>query len=202
MTVPGHDDDELLRQLRSARETSPQDFRRQASIEAQLLARYDAWLRRIAESKVGSDAADEVVNRTLESIAKRLQGDLDFPKALWRIALDSLDGDVKDHWRAWYRQRKREPVSLNHGATVPEAAAEELTLATEAVELRERLLGSSDADIQLLGLRLFAGLSPQQIADQLGKSRGAVDTALSRAVAKVRERETDDVRDSRREAER
>lgn len=202
MTGPGLGDDELLRQLRRARENDPPDLRRQTDIQAQLLARYDAWLRRIAESKVGSEAAGDVVNRTLESIANRLQGDLDFPKKLWQIALDSLEGDIKDHWRVWYRRRRRETVSLDHEATIPEPTAEDATLATEAIELRERLTGSSDADIQLLGLRLFAGLSPQQIADQRGKSRGAVDTALSRAVAKVRERETDAVRDQRRQAER
>ncbi len=199
--MPGHSDDELLRQLRRARETDPQDLHRQAAIEAQLLARYDAWLRPIAESKVGIEATGDIVNRTLESIAKRLQGDLEFPKELWRIALDSLEGDIKDHWRVWYRRRRREPVSLDHETDIPEPDAEDETLSAEAVTFRELLTGSSDADIQLLGLRLFAGLSPQQIADRLGKKRGAVDTALSRAVAKVRERDSDAVRDLGQRAE-
>jgi len=118
--MPGHSDDELLRQLRRARETDPQDLHRQAAIEAQLLARYDAWLRPIAESKVGIEATGDIVNRTLESIAKRLQGDLEFPKELWRIALDSLEGDIKDHWRVWYRRRRREPVSLDHETDIPD----------------------------------------------------------------------------------
>lgn len=208
LSGPRHNDEGLLRQLRRAREASPPDSRREIEVEAQLLARYDPWLQRIAEGKVGVEAAGEIVNRTLESLARRLRRDLDLPKELWRIALDHLDGDIKDYWRVAYRVREREPVSLDHPDGVPQVRpeektrpAEDETLTAEAVELREDLTGSSDSDIRLLGLRLFAGLSPQQIADQLGKSRPAIDTALSRAVAKVRARESGDVRDRKRRAE-
>lgn len=188
MIISAPSEDQLLRRLRSAREAGASDRRTEIALEAQLLARYDAWLRRVASTRVESDAIDEVVNRTLESMARRLQRDLDLPKELWRIALDHLEGDIKDHWRAAYRRREREPVSLDHDAVVPEAGAEDESLVAEAVEFREFLNGSSDPDIKLLSLRLFSGLSPQKIADELDRTRGSVDTALSRAITKVRAR--------------
>ncbi len=202
MTVAGPSDEQLLGRLRRARNADPPDRRAEIEVEAQLLARYDAWLRRVVAARVGPEAGDEVVNRALESIARRLRGDLDLPKELWRIALDYLEGDIKDHWRASYRRRKRETVLVDPAEGVPEPSAEDQTLTAEAVAFREFLTGSSDPDIQLLGLRLFAGLSPQMIADQCKKTRGAVDTALSRAIAKVREREEDGVRDFGQRADR
>lgn len=202
VNVSGPSDEQLLRRLRRARGADPPDRRAEIEVEAQLLARYDAWLRRVAAARVGPESGDEVVNRTLESIARRLGRDLDLPKELWRIGLDYLEGDIKDHWRASYGRRTRETVSLDHEAVVPERGVEDETLTAEAVAFREFLTGSSDPDIQLLGLRLFAGLSPQKIADQSKKTRGAVDTALSRAIAKVREREAAGVRDFGQRADR
>lgn len=175
----------------------PPDAEREIAIKAALLARYDAWLRPQVEARLRSfdpsgQSAAEVTNWVLLRLARALDNKHDFGKAFWKVALDNLAYALKDFWRSVgdpeAKPSSKRPLSLEAAATV--AAPDELgnSLVQEAMDLREWLEGSSDDDIRLLGMKLFLNLSPQQIAERTGKLRGAVDTALSRALKRVRER--------------
>jgi DNA-directed RNA polymerase specialized sigma24 family protein len=193
-------DAELLRQLGAARAADPPDAEREDEIKAELLARYDAWLRTQVEARLRSfdpsgQAAADVTNRVLLRLARALENKHDFGKAFWKVALDNVSYALKDFWRGSdvgdpeaKPPEERPPLSLEAAGGI--AAPDELgnSLIQEAMDLREWLKGSSDDDIRLLGMKLFLNLSPVQIAERTGKSRGAVDTALSRALKRVRER--------------
>lgn len=193
-------DAQLLRQLGAARAADPSDVGRESEIKTELLARYDPWLRKQVEARLRSfdpsgQAAAEVTNRVLLRLARALENRHDFGKAFWKVALDNVGYALKDFWRGGdvggheaKPPEERPPLPLE--AAVSIAAPDELgnSLTQEAMDLREWLEGSSDDDVRLLGMKLFLNLSPQQIAERTGKSRGAVDTAVSRALKRIRER--------------
>jgi DNA-directed RNA polymerase specialized sigma24 family protein len=190
----------LLRQLGAARTADPPDAQREQEIKAELLARYDAWLRPQVQARLRSfdpsgQAAAEVTNRVLLRLARALENKHEFGKAFWKVALDNFGYALKDFWRSAdvgdpeaEPPEKRSPLPLQ--AAISVAAPDELgnSLIQEAMDLRAWLEGSSDEDIRLLGMKLFLNLSPQQIAERTGRSRAAVHTALSRALKRVRER--------------
>jgi DNA-directed RNA polymerase specialized sigma24 family protein len=193
-------DAELLRQLGAARAADPRDAGREDELKTELLARYDAWLRTQVEARLRSfdpsgQAAAEVTNRVLVRLARALENKHDFGKAFWKVALDNVGYALKDFWRGSdvgdpdaRPPEERPPLPLDAAGGI--AAPDELgnSLTQEAMDLREWLEGSSDDDIRLLGMKLFLNLSPLQIAERTGKSRGAVDTAVSRALKRVGER--------------
>jgi DNA-directed RNA polymerase specialized sigma24 family protein len=193
-------DAKLLRQLGAARAAEPPDAAREDEIRAELLARYDGWLRAQVEARLRSfdpsgQAAAEVTNRVLLRLARALENKHNFGKAFWKVALDNLGYALKDFWRGSDvgdpdakppEARSPLPLEAAGSITAPDELGKSLT--QEAMDLREWLEGSSDDDIRLLGMKLFLNLSPLQIAERTGKSRGAVDTALSRALKRVRER--------------
>lgn len=202
----------LLRALTRAREDGDGD--RERGLMAELLSIFNAWLRPQAEARFYSadpsgEAAADVVNRTLKRIADMLARKLSFNKALWQVALDNFEWEVTDYWRRQARMQERpeDPAGLDPvDPDLRPGEQDRPSLVEEAMALRRQLEGSSDADIRLLGLRFLHGLGPQQIADQLGMTRAAVDTALSRAVQRVRERRSAagadrDVRDSNDQTE-
>lgn len=69
---------------------------------------------------------------------------------------------------------------------MPEVATREEVTLVHAEVMAEIIEDLSSRDQQILVERYVAGLTPEQIADRLGVSRRVIDTAHSRALAKLR----------------
>ena len=70
-------------------------------------------------------------------------------------------------------------------AALPADVAE---TADEHAAVRAAFNRLSAGDREVLELRVIAGMSPEQTADVLGKRPGAIRTAQSRALARLRKR--------------
>ena len=90
-----------------------------------------------------------------------------------------------DHLRRGKRRAADRPIN-DRDSTAEAMPGDDLELAEEHARVRKAFLMLSDADRDLLELRIFAGLSGEQTAVALGKKPGAVRTAQSRAVARLR----------------
>jgi RNA polymerase sigma-70 factor (ECF subfamily) len=154
---------------------------------------HDAWVqiyrsayRRLwayAAHHVGRNAADDVVG---EVVMRAVAGIGDFR---WSAAgIDPwLFGIarhvVADHHRA-AGQRRRWSRAVAAPALVQPADVVEL--ADEHLAMRAAFNRLAPADREVLELRVLAGLTPEQTAVVLGKRPGAVRTAQSRALARLR----------------
>ena len=71
-------------------------------------------------------------------------------------------------------------------APAPASPADSVEIADEHAAIRAAFARLSEADREVLELRVIAGLTPEQTAAVLGKRPGAVRTAQSRALARLR----------------
>ncbi len=113
-------------------------------------------------------------------------------------ALSGLPGFRGGSFRAWlftiaqnevnrtFRSRRPVPIDAAIDVVDPTPSPEETMLATEAIdELRSLLSLLTPDQRNVVELRL-AGLSGSEIAQVLGRSRGSVDVAQCRAVARLK----------------
>jgi RNA polymerase sigma-70 factor (ECF subfamily) len=113
-------------------------------------------------------------------------------------ALAALPGFRGGSFRAWlfaiahnevaavYRTRWEAPLEIAMGIHDPRPSPEEEAERSEARRQLKALLGQlPPSERRVVELRL-AGLSGAEIAQALGRSRGAVDVAQSRAVSRLR----------------
>jgi RNA polymerase sigma-70 factor (ECF subfamily) len=140
-------------------------------------------LRAYAVTLVGTEVAEDAVNETMA-------------RAVARIARFKWEGGGFDAWLFGILRRvgletHRRNLSARRGVTVearidharPEDEFEAM-LEHEAV--RRAFANLSEVERDILALRLFSGLSSEDVARLLGKSPGAVRTAQSRALADLR----------------
>jgi DNA-directed RNA polymerase specialized sigma24 family protein len=189
---PDARDAQLMRQLALAR-GRPDGVLRAELILGELLARHEPNIRRIVTYRAYSQRPskadiDEIVNTVMIGVAKALEGDFDPEMPFGALVAKNIPWDVIDWVRG--RERRAGEISVDEVVVADPAQPDTPSLADEAQ-------------------RMLFGLSPEQIADIHGISRGAVDTATHRALKKLeasnavlRAREARRVRDPAPRSER
>ena len=135
--------------------------------------------RQLGEAAAAEDAASQVFAKVLVALSGYRDRDASFRPWLFRIAHNV----VVDAVRA-----RRSHAAIETAWDVADAAAtpEEAALSTEAQRtLRHVLTRLPDDQRRVVELRL-AGLTGAEIAQTLGRSRGAIDTTYCRAIARLR----------------
>jgi RNA polymerase sigma factor (sigma-70 family) len=162
---------------------------RERTAMGELLAPYWSEVRRIVGWRLASispDPADveDISSKVIEHMTKKLKKTTDLGGAPFRV-LVFLDAQTRaiDYWRA--RTRRNSRLS-DFGGELPEVPAREEVALVHAEVMAEIIEDLKPRDQRILIERYVVGLTPQEIADGLGVSREVVDTAYSRALAKLR----------------
>jgi len=162
---------------------------RERTAMGELLAPYWSEVLRIVGWRLASispDPADveDVSSKVIEHMIKKLKETTDLGGMPFRV-LVFLDAQTRaiDHWRA--RTRRNRHLS-DFGGELPEVSAREDVTLVHAEVIAEIIDDLGPRDQRILVERYVGGLTPQEIADGLGVSREVVDTAYSRALAKLR----------------
>jgi len=108
---------------------------------------------------------------------------------------------ARNETASWYRRRRNEPVSINgivadnQEPADPDPGPELRALIADEQQTLAQLLGRlTEDDQELIQLRFAAGLTSVQIATVLGCSAGAARQRLHRALDRLREWSSDDLR--------
>lgn len=215
-TAASEDDDSdardavLMRRLALAR-GRPDGALRAELILCELLARHEANIRRIVSYRAYSERPskadiDEIVNTVMIGVAKALEDDFDPEMPFGALVAKNIPWDVIDWVRV--RERRAGEISADTAAMPDPAQRDTPSLADEACRLRELIADLPERDREIVAQRMLLGLDPKRIAEIHGISRGAVDTATSRALKKlatsklvVATREEHSVRNSARPSE-
>lgn len=184
---PDARDAALLRRLAIAR-GRPDGALRAELIVCQLLARHEPNIRRIVAYRAYSQRPskadiDEIVNTVMIGVAKALEGDFDPNMPFGALVAKNIPWDVIDWVRV--RERRAGEISADTVVVLDPAEPETPSLADEARRLRELIAELPDRDREIVAQRMLFGLDPKRIAEIHGISRGAVDTATSRALKKL-----------------
>ena len=148
------------------------------------VARY--CLRRLADRTIAEDVTADVflqVASHLGTFAGR--GETDFRRWLFRIATNAINAQRRQSLRRTeLLQAAAERGQFERAVTAPPRAAEHDRLDWPAVRAAIERLEQREQTI--VTLRFFAGCSHEEIAAVIDMSAGAVRTALSRALARLR----------------
>jgi RNA polymerase sigma factor (sigma-70 family) len=162
---------------------------RERTAMGELLAPYWFKVRRIVGWRLASISPDptdveDISSKVIEHMIKKLKKTTDLGGAPFRVVV-FLDAHTRaiDYWRA--RTRRNSRLS-DFGGELPEIPAREEVALVHAEVMAEIIGDLAPRDQRFLVERYVAGLTPQEIADGLGVSREVVDTAYSRALAKLR----------------
>jgi RNA polymerase sigma-70 factor (ECF subfamily) len=136
-------------------------------------------LRRLGNREDAEDAVAETMLRAVRAANTFRWRDAGFDAWIFRIGRNV----VSDMLRS--RSRRAFVPAAEVGAE-PGAVEEEVVLADEHAAVRRALERLPADDRELLELRLIAGLSSEEAAYVLHKRPGAVRTAQSRALARMR----------------
>lgn len=138
---------------------------------------------RLATDDQAEDAVSETMTRAIASSAKYRPG---AGPAAWLVGI--CRNVVFETYRAGAKQRPVDPEHLARrvGLTEDPGPAEEAVARSEEVVLRAAFRRLTDADQDLLSLRVVAGLATEEVARTLGKRAGAVRMAQSRALERLR----------------
>ena len=156
---------------------------------------HDAWeqifrsayprLWAYATHHLGRNTADDVVSETMTRAVNGISG--------FRWSAAGIDPwlfgiarrVVADHHRRAGRMRRWSRAVAAPAVALP---ADVVEIADEHAAVRAAFNRLSADDREILELRIIAGLSPEQTATLLGKRPGAIRTAQSRALARLRKR--------------
>ena len=175
-------DDELVVRARTDRAAFGQLYDRYYP----RVARY--CLRRLFDRTVAEDTVSETflqVAAHLREFAGRTE--TDFRRWLFRIATNAVNAHLRQSrrrqelWEAAARGRHGDRSSGSHSS---QAEHERLDWPAVYHALREL----DEREQTIVTLRFFADLSHEEIADVVSATPGAVRTALSRALSRLRER--------------
>lgn len=182
-------DDLYLRQARAARAAG--DRTGEGEAISHLIKPYWHWGRTIAYGRIGgvddpAADAEEIVQELMRRLVLLLARKLEFDTPFRAVASVNLDYAIKDYWRRAARTKSRavDPDDLAEVEAEPGAPE-----AMEALDtLAPYLDGLSERERELAHDRFVLDLSPSEIAERHGIKRGAVDTAMSRLLKKMREK--------------
>lgn len=138
---------------------------------------YPKLLRYAAGQTRGRDAAKDVVQETLLSVARRIRHLDDpaaFPKWLYRI----LERRIADHLRAEIRHRRDDSIT---GETDTRTAQ-----VGPRTSLEDALGSLAEDSYRVVHLRYLIGLSIKEIASLIGVPEGTVKSRLHSARAQLR----------------
>jgi RNA polymerase sigma factor (sigma-70 family) len=183
-------DRRLLRRIAEARARGDELGRlREKTAAGELLAPYWYEARRIATWRLTSIRpatadVEDIASAVIEHMAKKLAERTAFGSMPFRV-LVYLDANARsiDYWRA---RRRRSQRMLDSGGDVSKLAAQEEAALVHAEVMAEIIKDLGPRDQRILIERYVVGLAPQEIADRLGVTRQVVDTAYSRALARLR----------------
>ena len=136
--------------------------------------------RRLASSEQAEEAVSETMARAMDRIGDYRPGPAGIQPWLFGIARNV----VLETYRAGGRHRQPDPGAVTDAA---DDNPESLVLRSEEHRLLADAfcrLSASDQDV--LELRVIAGLGAEQVAELTGRGAGAVRTAQSRALARLR----------------
>jgi RNA polymerase sigma-70 factor (ECF subfamily) len=136
--------------------------------------------RRLASSEQAEEAVSETMVRAMDRIGHYRSGPAGIHPWLFGIARNV----VLETYRAGGRHRQPDPGALTEAT---DSDPESLVLRSEEHRLLADAfcrLSASDQDV--LELRVIAGLGAEQVAELTGRAAGAVRTAQSRALARLR----------------
>jgi RNA polymerase sigma-70 factor (ECF subfamily) len=151
----------------------------------QLYRRLYPRLLAYAAARVGSPAADDIVSETMSRAVAGIARYQWQPGGLDPWVFGIARRVTADHHRGAARARRK---GLSPEASVIHAhPGERLELLDEHARVRASFVRLDAADREVLELRVIAGLSAEQTAAALGKRPGAVRTAQSRALARLRQ---------------
>jgi len=150
----------------------------------QLYRRIYSRLRAYATRRVSPDAVDDVVNETMTRAVAGIERFSWEPSGFDAWLFGIARRVAADHHRGSARVRR-----TNHRADLIDVVSnpgEALEIAEDHARVRAGFELLGPADRELLELRVIAGLTVEQAATVLGKRAGAVRTAQSRALARLR----------------
>lgn len=183
------DDDKLLRDLDRAYERGdPLEIRR---LTADLLGSYWLFVRNIARGRLRGVAdpaheAEDVAQEVMRKLAGALAKKRNFNKAFRRVVLDNIDFALKDYWKAPARKDEADPHDLSE-LPLPKRTPEPMPSETDQARDVDALLSDlRPRDREVVLLRLYAGLTPTEISQQLDISMSAVYGAMNRGVEALR----------------
>ena len=145
-------------------------------------------LRRLADRTAAEDVTSEVFLRVASHLGK-FEGrtESDFRRWLFRIATNAINAHLRQTLRRnelWAQAAQR--GQLDGRKTDPPASVELDRLDWPSVYAALQELHHRDQTI--VTLRFFAECTYEEIGDVVGATSGAVRTALSRAIARLRDR--------------
>jgi RNA polymerase sigma factor (sigma-70 family) len=182
-------DERFLKEARRARAAGDGAAEREAI--SRLLEPYSDWARSIAYGRIdgvddpatdAEEIAQELMRRLVLLLARKLEFDISFRA----VASVNLNYAIKDYWRRSGRARSKavDPDELAEVEAQPGAPGE----AENIDSLRPYFEGLGERERRLAHDRFVLDLSPSEIAERHGMKRGAVDTAMSRILKKMREK--------------
>ncbi len=138
-----------------------------------------------AAHHVGRDAADDLVSETMTRAVTGISRFRWTPAGIEPWLFGIARRVVADHHRRAGRRNRWSRAVAAPAAALPADVAE---TADEHASVRAAFNRLSASDREVLELRVIAGMSPEQTADVLGRRPGAIRTAQSRALARLRKR--------------
>jgi RNA polymerase sigma-70 factor (ECF subfamily) len=171
-----------------------------ALVEAARVGDHSAWellYRRIhprlhgyLARRVGAEHAEDAVSETMARAVRGFDG-----FTLGRAGFDGWVFGIArrvavDHYRKKAR-RHRQDIAAARVALGPDHSGDpttdDLCQDDDRVQIRRLFEALSPAEREILELRVVAGLSSEQVGEVLDKAPGAVRTAQSRALARLRQ---------------
>jgi RNA polymerase sigma factor (sigma-70 family) len=180
-------DERFLRKARRAR--ADEDLAAEREAISRLLEPYWEWARTIAYGRIGgvddpATDAEEIAQELMRRLVLLLARKLEFDTSFRTVVVVNLDYAIKDYWRRSGRARSRavDPEELAEVEAQPGAPG----VGENLDSLRPYIAGLSERERRLAHDRFVLDLSPSEIAARHGMKRGAVDTAMSRILKKMR----------------
>jgi RNA polymerase sigma-70 factor, ECF subfamily len=150
-----------------------------------LYPRIRAYLTRRVGVAQADDAVSETMARVVSGIHRFRWGPAGFDGWVFGIARHV----AADHHRKAIRHRRQDTAAMGAMLTFDgsgEAPGDGVVTADDHTQLRRAFAQLNEAERELLELRIVAGLSAEQVAAVLHKAPGAVRTAQSRALGRLR----------------
>jgi RNA polymerase sigma-70 factor (ECF subfamily) len=138
-----------------------------------------------AAHHVGHDTADDVVSETMTRAVAGIAGFRWTAEGIEPWLFGIARRVAADHHRRAGRRKRWSRAVAAPAAALPADAAE---TADDHAAVRAAFNRLSTSDREVLELRVIAGMSPEQTAAVLGRRPGAIRTAQSRALARLRKR--------------
>jgi RNA polymerase sigma-70 factor (ECF subfamily) len=136
---------------------------------------------RLGDRSTAEDLSSEVFLRAWQKIREYRHRGLPFVAWLYRIAHNLLI----DHRR---RETRRPTVSLGLGPEIPDGqdGPSSISDALRRADLHTAIAALSDDQQQVIVLRFILGMSADEVARVMGRSKGAVEALQHRALKNLR----------------